>query len=51
MSNLEKTKMEMDILKIVSDMKKTKQEYQWYPFVMGIGVFGAAIAFVKLFLN
>lgn len=51
MSNLEKTKMEIDILKIVSDMKKTKQEYQWYPFLMGGSLVVVVITFTKLFLN
>lgn len=40
-----------DIQKIDVEMKKIKQEYFWYPAVVGVGFVLVGIAFTQLFLT
>lgn len=44
-------KMNAETRKIRIEAGKLKREDFYYPFVVGAGVFGVAVAFVKLFLN
>jgi len=37
-------------MKIQADAMKIQTENRWYPLIAGAAFFGAAIAFVKLFL-
>lgn len=41
-------KIQADTMKIQAEITKIMAESRWYPFVVLAGVFGAAIAVVKL---
>ena len=44
-------KIEAEIAKLIAETAKINAEAKWYPFVVLAGVFGAALAVVKLFLH
>lgn len=41
-------KLEAEIAKLIAETNKINAEAKWYPFVVLAGVFGAALAVVKL---
>ncbi|MDR1274984.1 MAG: hypothetical protein LBL72_01125 [Candidatus Accumulibacter sp.] len=48
--NLELHAILADIRKKMLEGDKLKVEARWHPFVVGAGVFGAAVAFAKFFV-
>jgi hypothetical protein len=50
MSELEIKKLEAEIYERLENTKKTRQEYFWYPAVVGAGLVLAGVTFAKLFL-
>lgn len=43
--------IEAEIAKLIAETAKINAEAKWYPFVVLAGVFGAALAVVKLLLH
>jgi hypothetical protein len=50
MSELEIKRLEAEIYERLENTKKTRQEYFWYPAVVGAGLVLAGVTFAKLFL-
>ena len=44
-------RMRAEIAKLVAETAKINAEARWYPFIATAGLFGAAIAVVKIFLT
>lgn len=44
-------KLEAEIAKLIAETNKINAEAKWYPFVVLAGVFGAALAVVKLLIQ
>ncbi|MFL9609785.1 hypothetical protein ACW4YW_01710 [Methylobacillus pratensis] len=44
-------KIDAEIAKLIAETSKINAEAKWYPFIAVAGIFGAAIAIVKLFLS
>ena len=43
-------KIQAEIAKLMAETSKINAEARWYPFIATAGLFGAAIAVVKIFL-